>query len=780
MVWTKKIILCFALCTIYSAYAAQIRLDELEIENISTGWGEKVQAGKSIAGNAISIAGKKYEHGMGTHSVSKAVVKLDGRAETFTAWVGMDDEVMGESGNNGSVRFIVKADAQIRFDSGIMKPGDAAQKTEVDLKDCRVLSLEVSDAQDNNWSDHADWADAAITYEGTRPQIISADEQLALQNSLYYAAEDKRTPSAGQTAYYIDPKKGDDSANGKSKQRAWKTLSALNHLRLAPGDTVRLFPGDYPYSLHLSGSGTAANPITVRFSPGKYNFFSDQAIRRNYHFSNANDAPYRPKEVALCLENLSHYKIEGRGAMIVIHGRMVETVLDQCKDVTVTGLTYTYDRPTVSEFKPVAFGKNWVDIKINESSDYSIENGQLFWVERGDKRIAWEAVQIYDPASGYLYRDWDDHFSNIVKAVELKPGRVRLTCSSKPLIKSNVTYQTREWPRYYVGHFIRHSKNIVFKDIHVDFMHGLGFLNQFSENLTYDNVDIIPDKSSGRTCSAWCDALHFSGCRGKIRIKDCIFSGVNDDPINIHGTHLRITEKAASDQIKVRFMHPQTYGIDAFFAGDEIEFVENETLLSYGCNRVKAVQKLNDYELLLTLERPLPESIGEADAVENITWTPDVHISGCYVELDSTRGFLVTTRGKVVIEDCKFYKTSMAAILIANDAGTTANPENSWFESGPVRDVLIRNNKFIECAQPVIFIEPENDKHEGPVHKNVNIVDNKFVLSSLHPVAVSAKSTQNLLIKGNTFKTSGEVSSIEKIIRLNNCDGVTTESNKLQ
>lgn len=779
MVWTKNTILCFALCTMYGAYAAQIRLDELEIENISTGWGENAQAGKSIGGNVLTIAGVQYQYGIGTHALSQAVIELDGMAQKFTACVGVDDEVIGESGNHGSVRFIVKADEQVRFDSGIMKPGDKAEKVEVDLQGCRVLTLEVGDAEDNNWSDHADWADAIIVYDGTKPRILSRAEQLAFHNALYYTPQDARRASPGRIDYYVDPERGDDAADGKSKKQAWKTLSPLNRLRLAPGDGVNLFPGDYPYSLYPGGSGTEADPITVRFAAGKYNFYSDKAIKRHYHFSNANDAPYRPKEVALCFENMSHCNIEGRGARIVIHGRMVETVLDNCANVTVTGLSYTYDRPTVSEFKPVAFGGNWVNIEINKACDYVIEDGQLFWTERGEKRLAWEVVQIYDPATGYLYRDWGDHFSNIVKAEELKPGKVRLTCSSEPKIKPNVIYQTRQWSRYYVGHFIRHSKNIVFKDIHVDFMHGLGFLNQFSENLTYDNVDVVPDKGSGRTCSAWCDALHFSGCRGKIRIKDCIFSGVNDDPINIHGTHLRIMEKAAADQIKVRFMHPQTYGIDAFFAGDEIEFVENETLLAYGSNRVKAVQELNDYELLLTLEKPLPESIGEADVIENITWTPEVHISGCRVELDSTRGFLVTTRGRVVIEDCVFYKTSMAAILIANDAGTTVNPDNSWFESGPVRDVLIRNNKFIECAQPVIYIEPENDKHAGPVHKNIKVVDNDFILARQYPVAISAKSTQGLTIKGNTFDTA-KPTAIKEIIQLRHCDDTKIANNSIK
>jgi hypothetical protein len=49
----------------------------------------------------------------------------------------------------------------------------------------------------------------------------------------------------------------------------------------------------------------------------------------------------------------------------------------------------------------------------------------------------------------------------------------------------------------------------------------------------------------------------------------------------------------------------------------------------------------------------------------------------------------------------------MSAVLIEADA-------EGWYESGPVRDVTIRNNEFIDCAyqggpgNAVIAINPSN------------------------------------------------------------------------
>jgi len=60
------------------------------------------------------------------------------------------------------------------------------------------------------------------------------------------------------------------------------------------------------------------------------------------------------------------------------------------------------------------------------------------------------------------------------------------------------------------------------------------------------------------------DMMHFSGCKGKITIDQCCFSGRQDDPVNVHGTNLRIVDKTGDCSLKLRFMHPQSYGFHVF------------------------------------------------------------------------------------------------------------------------------------------------------------------------------------------------------------------------
>ena len=65
-------------------------------------------------------------------------------------------------------------------------------------------------------------------------------------------------------------------------------------------------------------------------------------------------------------------------------------------------------------------------------------------------------------------------------------------------MKTGRIYQTRDPLRDCAGVFTRRSRNIIWKGVHFRFLHGMGMVNRFSENLTFDTVTIAPDEKSGR------------------------------------------------------------------------------------------------------------------------------------------------------------------------------------------------------------------------------------------------------------------------------------------
>jgi hypothetical protein len=273
----------------------------------------------------------------------------------------------------------------------------------------------------------------------------------------------------------------------------------------------------------------------------------------------------------------------------------------------------------------------------------------------------------------------------------------------------------------------------------------MGIVSQFSENIVLERVFVVPPEGSSRTCPAWADAFHFSGCRGAIRIEGCRFSGLQDDPVNVHGTFLRIMDRPAPNQLRLAFMHRQTYGFAPFQPGDEVAVLSHETLRELPGNPRRGVKAIegdpadaSGKQWLVTLDGPAPE-FAENDVLDNLSWYPDVTIRDCHVSYSSCRGFLLTTRGRAVVENCVFDRTAMAAILVESDAA-------KWFESGPVRDLLIRNNRFVGSG---IKINPQtaNQNPEEPVHENIRIIGNSF-----DGGGIFVKNTSRLVIRDNRFR----------------------------
>src|SRR5512141_1454132 len=80
----------------WSARADTFGLETLELQHVQQSWGEP-HANQSVEGHPIFLDGQRYDHGLGTHAESLLRVVVDGQAESFTATVGVDDEV-GEQG----------------------------------------------------------------------------------------------------------------------------------------------------------------------------------------------------------------------------------------------------------------------------------------------------------------------------------------------------------------------------------------------------------------------------------------------------------------------------------------------------------------------------------------------------------------------------------------------------------------------------------------------------------------------------------------------------------
>lgn len=525
-----------------------------------------------------------------------------------------------------------------------------------------------------------------------------------------------------------------------------------------------------PFRQALAAAKAAEGPVTLVVPPGRYDFDLASATVRDCHTSNSTETGSPQRHIALDLTDIDQLTIEGPGATLMMRGQMTMLVAERCHGLTLRGLEFDFERPTFSEITAVEKGANYWIGAVHPDSDYQILNGNsLRWIGPG-MDPGYDQIQRYDPATRTVTRNNNDPIGSPTAITDAGAGRLRFEGGGLGNVVPGITYQFRRARRNEVGMWFNRCSDVAMEDVAVRAMHGFGILAQFTENLTYSRLTVAPEAGGGRTCASPADVLHFSGCKGTVRVLDSTLSAAHDDALNVHGTHLRIVAQPAARQFRLRFMHHQSWGFQAFVPGDEIEFVHKNTLLPFGSAVVTEVQMVSDYEQLITIDRDPPAGIVvNSDVVENLTWTPTFEMINCDVAQIPTRGILLTTRRPILIQGNRFFRTAMHGILIEDDAA-------GWYESGPVHDLTVRGNSFFECAERVIHINPENSTHSGPVHKNITVEDNIFTLSGNG--AADAKSTDDLAITGNLFRMrNGTTPAASTLVSTNNTSNLSITGN---
>ena len=146
--------------------AGVFQLDEINPASIVQGWGE-AKIGRSVDGGPITMGGRVFTKGIGTHAVGVIELDLDGKADEFSAVVGASDL---QKGTDSSIEFIVQGDGKTLWSSGVMTPDSPPKPVSVKLAGVKQLLLRVADGGNGIEHDNANWADASIRYSGDAPK----------------------------------------------------------------------------------------------------------------------------------------------------------------------------------------------------------------------------------------------------------------------------------------------------------------------------------------------------------------------------------------------------------------------------------------------------------------------------------------------------------------------------------------------------------------------------------------------------------------------------------
>ena len=528
--------------------------------------------------------------------------------------------------------------------------------------------------------------------------------------------------------------------------------------------------------------------VTLEFPEGEYHIYKDKAQKREYHTSNTNSIENPVKTIGFLVEEHENLTIDGNGSLFMMHGNMMALAVVKSKNITLKDFAWDFAVPTVVEMTVTKVEGNYTEYYIPDcfphtvsgntikwSSDLSPYTGQPYWSGSGhtpDGKSTYgvvgyhpedEMVRTYYPSDGPL--------GNVSRIEEIDENNVRVYYSNRSgdQVKNQkpgvVLEMCGNAHRETAGAFTWESENVTADGINVHFMHGFGWLIQMSKDVYYRNCNLAPRANSGHTTVSFADGIHASGAAGEIVIENCNFANTHDDPINMHGTFTRVESRRSDYELTLKYIHGQQGGFTQYHVGDKVQFFTRDTLESTdGEKQYTVAEVIQDADvdgrnMIVRFEEKLPENLSDRVSgqpkyvAENVTYAPAVTIKGCTFKNSSARGVLCTTRNKVVMEDNIFMNMSLATIFLSNDS-------NDWYESGPIRDMEIKNNIFYIkdigrtswATAPAIYIHPVTlggglPAASNPIHKNIKIEGNTFYMD-LDRV-VEAESVENLIFKNN-------------------------------
>lgn len=523
----------------------------------------------------------------------------------------------------------------------------------------------------------------------------------------------------------------------------------VTDLGVHPGLAEDAVPG---FAAALAACRAANAPVTLKFPSGRFDLFDTDAPLRYYPMSNTDVLPQR--RLGLLLEELHDLTLEGQATELVLHSAMTAIALDRCRNVVLRGFIIETDPPCNAEAQVISASLTRIELRIDPDAYPFIVRGGRIDFTGGDGIEPWlgECMEFevhtrrVRPGSG----DWALGPGRYVcMAHRSAPNRVTLSglFSHLPMVGNILVL--RHGKRSHAGIYLQGCSDVTIENVEMHGNKGLGILAQDCADLAFRSVSCVP--APGHVAAGHDDGLHISNCRGNVLIDGCRFAGLMDDPINVHGTSVKVISHLGN-RFHARFMHPQSIDLLWAHPGDEIAVLERNGLTPVAHAVVKQMNRIDVHRFNLDLQEPLNLKTGQRLALENLSATPSVTIRNCRFEPCRARGLLISTPQPSLVENCSF-DSSGSAILVAGDA-------NYWWESGAVGDLIIRGNTFsgfcnssaYQFCEAVISICPSLPRPGEPFHGHIRIEGNIFTTAG-DPL-LYALSVRELEFSGNTIRYS--------------------------
>ena len=500
-----------------------------------------------------------------------------------------------------------------------------------------------------------------------------------------------------------------------------------------------------------------------------------------YRFSNTIVIANR-KNFALRAEKGTVFRFRFR-ANGYVSGAVEDFIVASSSDVVLEGFTCTTDNPVSVSGRVAAVHPETHEYDVRLVGDSRLDGTEPLCIADScdafgtpDRVLSWHnmnPVEEDDGKGGKVVRN-----RGIPYRV-LEPGLIRVGM-----------YPNYDFKALDVGHRIvyrlaigggvmdiRDTRRLLVRDVTIWRSPSISVvIEPCSADCTFERLRIHPAPGSEALYSSNADGIHVVGMSGTLTLRDCLFDGFGDDPLNVHGKSSELHEYdpatgAATCVWRLFHKEPRPMGEKWALKGDELAVYERMTFLEKG--RVKVADSQGKGKL--TLEAPKGFTLKLGDILINTRDRPKVRVSNCVARNVRSRGFLLQSQD-VTIDGCTFAGLGGSGILAAPDI-------NNWYESGPTANLRVRNCSFERCGVRASAFGALTVKvnHEGPidaypagVHRDIEVVGCTFRDCGNGPTNICIASARGVRVKDCRFEPRRDGDPVVFV----NCENVCSDVRK--
>jgi len=468
------------------------------------------------------------------------------------------------------------------------------------------------------------------------------------------------------------------------------------------------------------------------------------------------------------------------------------TLNDLVMDLTSDGLHYTQGTIIAA-----SDDGDWVDVQIHDGYPMpDLRRNRAYKVEHYDSRT----LLLADDSPTFYRIPYTVNGRVLRMSIEHEGGAL-------PVGDYITMIRTLLTPH---GIFIEHCKNLTLRGVKLHAAPMFAILDDSSVNSHYDSIEITPgpifDQATlPRLKSGSQDGIHIGDMRGDgALIENSIIECHSDDGIAINSGYSMVVRKEGNAYY-LTCKHAK-FNIEA---GDEVYQTRIRDMRRMGTAEALSVTEVLDPALIKELQAEMSALVRrhgirrsglrhgqfwrlemsepievDGDQFFSRKWgNYGVTIRDNFIANHRARSLLLKTSGALVENNVIFHGQNTPLVM---------STERFWTEGDYSRDMVIRNNAFIDCGYGWMHESGDNPKTSGlftiigesgvPSHDNLVFENNRLEVCHRMPIQLSAAS--NVRIENNQFNYLGfreltDGQGQPHIMRVEDVDSLTYRGNQV-